>query len=264
MKLHITYPQTASNALAEPLSCLIVGAGPLVALGDGTTLPTHDMCIAADGGVTSLQKLGLTPDIIVGDFDSVSLGSATASLATTHRSSVVTLPACKDDTDMLSAVKLGWQRGARIFHIFGALGGRVDHTLANVQLLTFLARNGATGVLYSESQCITAIHNASLYFEPWDAPEHAYVSLLAAGDTAQGVSIQGLRYELSEGSINYGEITTVSNEFVSGQAASIEVRNGSVTVVFPRQTPEITVQHSMLPVSSIGDIDREVSHNLRA
>ena len=67
-------------------------------------------------------------DALIGDFDSVRLKLPTDAVITR-------LPAEKDDPDLLSALKVGWAKGSREFHIFGGLGGRVDHTISNIQLM---------------------------------------------------------------------------------------------------------------------------------
>ena len=77
----------------------------------------------------------------------------------------VRLPPQKDDPDLLSALKVGWSRGAREFHIYGALGGRIDHTIANMQLMALLASHGGIGYLYGDGSIVT-------YFTPGHTPGH--------------------------------------------------------------------------------------------
>lgn len=110
--------------------CVIFGAGEYYP--GPVEVPEGAFVVAADGGLDHVRALGLVPDVVVGDFDSVR-GGLEAGGASGART--ITLPPLKDDPDMLSALKVGWAAGCRIFHIYGGLGGRLDHTLANVNLL---------------------------------------------------------------------------------------------------------------------------------
>lgn len=117
--------------------CYIVGSRPPgeIALARGR----EALVIAADGGLRHLEAQGLTADLIVGDFDS--LGRVP------EGDNILRHPVEKDDTDMLLAVRTGLDRGYRIFVLYGGLGGRLDHTYANLQVLNFLASRGASGRL---------------------------------------------------------------------------------------------------------------------
>ena len=122
--------------------CYIFGAGEMTDC--NISLSPKDLVIAADGGFDYLKKLGLRADFVLGDFDSV--------LSYDLPSDSLRYPPEKDDTDMMLAVRLGLEKGYTEFAIYGGLGGRLDHTLANLQILTHLARNGAVGTLYSVSR----------------------------------------------------------------------------------------------------------------
>ncbi|MDR1560032.1 MAG: thiamine diphosphokinase, partial [Clostridiales bacterium] len=103
-----------------------------------------DYVIAADGGLRHLERAGVAPDLIVGDFDS--LGH------TPDAGNIVKLNVEKDDTDTMSAVRIGLKRGFRLFYIHCGMGGRLDHTLANIQTLAFILRAGGMGVLFGEKE----------------------------------------------------------------------------------------------------------------
>ena len=127
--------------------CYVVGAGEFCPR--GLTPGPGDLVIAADGGFAALEGLGLSPDLVVGDFDSLG-----------HRPDhphVVALPVEKDDTDMHSAIRLGWERGYRAFRLYGGTGGRIDHTLANIQSLARLASQGGRGWLVGPRWTATAL-----------------------------------------------------------------------------------------------------------
>ena len=123
--------------------CVIFGAGEYYA---GTpVVPAGAYVVAADGGLDHTRELGIVPDVVVGDFDSLEGRPPRTDVRT------IALPALKDDPDMLSALKVGWSAGCREFHVYGGLGGRIDHTISGIQLMALLARHGASGYLYGSS-----------------------------------------------------------------------------------------------------------------
>ena len=132
--------------------------------GAGEQSPCHielgkdDLVIAVDGGFDYLEKIGLRADYVIGDFDSVSASSHLPSDCIRH-------PKEKDDTDMMLAARLGLEKGYTNFEIYGGLGGRLDHTLANIQTLTFLNRHNAVGTLIGDDYALKLSQTASLHSE---------------------------------------------------------------------------------------------------
>ncbi|WEV58491.1 thiamine diphosphokinase [Bifidobacterium sp. ESL0728] len=120
-------------------------------------LPANAFVIAADGGLDHVRGLGIRPNLAIGDFDSTNVDVP-------QGVETIALPPEHDDPDMLSALKTGWSRGYRDFRIYGGLGGRIDHTIANIQMLALLAHNGGHGLLYGAHSVVTAICNGSLHF----------------------------------------------------------------------------------------------------
>ncbi|MCD8068803.1 MAG: thiamine diphosphokinase, partial [Lachnospiraceae bacterium] len=117
-------------------SCFIIGAGDLTV----GSIPYHkdtDYMIAADGGLMYCDVLGIEPDLVIGDFDSLDEGlrGAVEELERTAPEKIKRLPAEKDDTDMVAAVREGLALGYRRFYMYGACGGRLEHTLANIKLM---------------------------------------------------------------------------------------------------------------------------------
>ena len=125
-----------------------------------------DFVIAVDGGADYCRILDLQPDLILGDFDSVSAEGAEIvnSLEKQSPERVLRLPQEKDDTDMLAALKAGLQRGYRDFRIYGGCGGRLDHTLANIQCLLNLKKHGALVLLLECAVMILVLWNEELGF----------------------------------------------------------------------------------------------------
>ena len=120
------------------MACYIFGAGSFYGLSQRPA--PGDTVIAADGGWEPCRGEGLTPDLLLGDFDSL---HTVPDFAHIRR-----VPVEKDDTDMIRAVKEGFARGETEFHLLGGMGGRrTDHTLANMQTLAYIARHGGRGFL---------------------------------------------------------------------------------------------------------------------
>ena len=135
---------------------------------------------------------------------------------------------------MLSAVREGVNKGYERFHIYCGTGGRIEHTIANMQLLTELSQSGKRGFLFGKDYIITAVTNGTL-----ELPEHAsgFVSVFSHSDRAEGVCIKGLKYELQDAILTNSFPLGVSNEFI-GKRGRISVENGTLFIVFPMEAKE--------------------------
>lgn len=199
--------------------CLIFCAADFDGLLTGVN--QGDFVLAADGGLNHVQALGLTPDGILGDFDS---------LGYVPRGSTV-FPVEKDDTDAMLAVRKGLELGYREFLLYGSLDGpRLDHTVANFQTLQYLADRGATGYLVGKDHMVTVVKDGKLRFS---AEATGIVSVFCMGADARGVTITGLQYPLDKGKLTAGFPLGVSNHF-TGQPAEISVETGSLLVIYDR------------------------------
>ena len=193
-------------------------------------LSREDLIVAADGGLDHLKKLGLKPDVVLGDFDSLGYIPEGAEV----------YPVEKDDTDAMLALRRGLELGHRRFVIYGGMDGpRVDHTVANFQTLQFAADQGATAYLVGLRQTATVVKEGSISFPDAAA---GTVSVFCMGEAARGVSIRGLKYNLTDGCLTPGFPLGVSNSFV-GEAARISVKEGSLLVIYDRGNglPEASV-----------------------
>ena len=204
--------------------CIIIGAGDLtvgsVAVGEA------DLVIAVDGGINYCGVLEIEPDIILGDFDSVNEAQREAILTMKEQvpDRVVVLKPEKDDTDMLAALKLGLEKGYDYFLLYGATGGRLEHTLANIQCLLFLKNHGAVGYLMDGSGMIFVMRNEEVKLR---ANLEGYFSLFCLGKEAKGVTIKGLKYELEDYTMTNAFPIGVSNEFI-GKEATVSVKDGEL------------------------------------
>ncbi|EFA23795.1 thiamine diphosphokinase [Bifidobacterium gallicum DSM 20093 = LMG 11596] len=220
-----------------------------------------DVLIAADGGLDHARGFGLEPDYCVGDRDS---STARALADTTH---MVVLPPEKDDPDLLSALKFAWSQGLRTFHIYGALGGRIDHTISALQTVALVAEHGGAAILHGDGQMVTAICDGMLKFSPWHAPEGRgeapYVSVFAHSDVARGINETGLKYGLDDATMHNTNVNGLSNEFVDGQAAAIDVHDGTLIVTYPlgAATPQRELYREF--TGDLGELSFEVTSALR-
>lgn len=204
--------------------CIVIGAGDLTV---GTLeVGEKDLVIAADGGLGYCSVLGVEPDLILGDFDSVSPGEAEAleKLEQQIPDRILRLPREKDDTDMLAALKEGLRRGYRDFRIYGGTGGRFDHTLANIQCLLYLKKQNAVGYLVDGTGMILVLLNEAVEFQKG---LEGYLSLFSLAEESVGVTIRGMKYPLEQAVIRNDFPVGISNEF-TGEAAAISVEKGQL------------------------------------
>ena len=179
----------------------------------------EDFVIAADGGLVHTEKLGIVPNEILGDFDSLGYAPTGANV----------FPVEKDDTDAMLAVRRGLDLGYREFVLYGSLDGpRLDHTVANFQTLQFLADQGASGYLAGSTYLVTVVKDGGILFP---AGLEGTVSVFCMGKDAEGVAREGLYYPLKDGTLTAGFPLGVSNHF-TGKTAKISVKSGSLLVLW--------------------------------
>ena len=201
-------------------TCCIFGAAEF----DSLLRPVgpEDLVIAADGGFRHTEKLGITPQIVLGDFDSLGYTPEGANV----------FPVEKDDTDAMLAVRRGLSLGCREFLLYGSLDGpRLDHTAANIQTLQYLCDQGAWGYLIGRDTLVTVVREGGIAFA---AGAEGTVSVFCHGAPARGVNLRGLYYPLTNGTLTSGFPLGVSNEF-TGKAAEISVEEGSLLVFWHRK-----------------------------
>ena len=185
-------------------------------------LAGEDFVIAADGGLVHTKLLGITPNEVLGDFDSLGFAPEGANV----------FPVEKDDTDAMLAVRRGLALGYKEFVLYGSLDGpRLDHTVANFQTLQFLSDRGATGYLAGYTTLVTVVKDGGLRFP---AGKRGTVSVFCLGADAEGVTLEGLYYPLEKGTLTAGFPLGVSNHF-TGEEASIFVEKGSLLVIWERE-----------------------------
>lgn len=233
-------------------TCVVFAAGEYY--GEQVDVPDGALVIAADGGWDHAVGAGVAVDLLVGDFDSVEHAPAP-----TDGVETLVLPAQKDDPDLLTALKTGWLRGARTFHVYGALGGRVDHTLSNVQVAALVSARGGIAFLHGDGQVVTAVTDGALHFAVNTVPDGTPLSVFAHSDRARGVSEPGLHYELRDATMTNLQVNGLSNEFIDGHAATVSVRDGTLVVVFPAGAPLPSLESFHAFHGDLGAVSTEVS-----
>lgn len=177
----------------------------------------YELVIAADGGYLRCRELGITPDIILGDFDSAPLPDSPA----------LVFPAHKDDTDCMLALREGVERGCTDFLLLGCTGGRLDHTIAAIQSVNWLADRGLHGVLLDEQHRITVM-NGGESLTLWQGCD--YFSLFALGDCCTGVTLEGAAYPLDDYTLTNDFPLGVSNK-VEGGSCRVSLKSGRLLVI---------------------------------
>ncbi len=196
-------------------TCHVVGAGDFAP--HLLKIEKGDLVIAADAGFDHLKRAGISADLYIGDGDS--LGFVPEEVDT------VVLPTVKDDTDIHAAVKAGLKRGFTHFLIYGALGGkRFSHSLANLQVLFFLKKEGATGSLVDENYSVFLLSEGSYTFDF----EKGYFSLFDFEGKAT-VSVKGAKYPLEKATLPNHTTLGISNE--GEKSTSITVHEGTIFLV---------------------------------
>ena len=206
----------------EKRRCVVLGGGPITAR-ELELLRADDIVWAADAGLLAARRAGLRPALCLGDWDSCPRPDDAAEL--------IVLPTEKDDTDTHHAARLLIERGFDEALLLGCIGGRLDHTLANLATLLFLTRAGVRAWMVGGGAEVTALENGTLLLPR--RPD-CYLSLFAADGTARGVSLAGTKYPLSEAELTADFPVGVSNEITAPQAR-VTVRAGALFVALCRR-----------------------------
>jgi thiamine pyrophosphokinase len=191
-----------------------------------------DVVVAADGGANWLASQGRLPDVLVGDMDSVSppiMGALCDGRCRLSRH-----PVNKNETDMELALLEAVAMGARRITILGALGGRIDHALANILLLAIPQLADIEAVIYDGRCYLYVLRRAGeIRGRVGDT-----VSLIPLGGDVEGVVTHGLEYPLRDEILRFGLARGVSNVLLE-PTAQVSMRKGILLVVhIPRQLEE--------------------------
>ncbi|MCI6712023.1 MAG: thiamine diphosphokinase [Anaerovoracaceae bacterium] len=198
--------------------CLIISGAPECYF--PVSFTKADFVIACDAGYIHAQRADIVPDVIIGDFDSY-LGDLPGGVE------IIRTKPEKDDTDTMMALKLAIRRGYRRIMLVGALGGRIDHMLANISLIAFAATKGADLQIVDGHHQIFAVRDGKRR-----VPRSSWrnLSVFAFDTECTGVTLRGVKYPLEGAVLTNTFALGVSNEFAE-DIAEISVESGILIVV---------------------------------
>jgi thiamine pyrophosphokinase len=183
-----------------------------------------DLVVCADGGAKTALAQGLTPDVVIGDFDS--LDETQQALLKAQGCRCVIYPVAKDWTDLELALKLAIQEGATEIIVLGALGGRLDQELANILLLLLPELEHVPARIVDERQeMFVARGEAVITGQPGNV-----VSLIPLGGDVVGITTEGLLYPLRDEPLLSGPARGISN-VMTGELARVMLKSGALLVV---------------------------------
>lgn len=179
-----------------------------------------DFIMCADGGYDHAKAAGIVPDILIGDFDS---------MKNPEDPDIETLvfPSEKDDTDTGICLQTAIDRGYDEILIAGGLGGRFDHTMSNIQLITGKSHLASSITIKDKGNSCTVLNSCSRKFLPG---EYKYISIFSMSGKSAGVTAKGLKYPLNDAELPSGSTLGTSNEFADGEA-EITVKDGILLIV---------------------------------
>ena len=181
----------------------------------------NDYIICADGGLNNAEILGVTPHLIVGDFDSYK------GKLKKYSCEIISFPREKDCTDTELALNFSKKITPSKIIIVGALGKRLDHALANIYLLTKGIEMGCDVILHDGYEEVRLIYNDFLLI---DALPGEVISLIPLSPVVEGISTDGLKYKLENESLSLGETRGISNEVIS-LPVTVKIKSGFILLI---------------------------------
>lgn len=201
--------------------CVIIGGGDCSASFLKENIDVENDCIiCADSGYDYAVSADITPNLLIGDFDSIS--------AVPKGLNIITLPVEKDVTDCVAAFDEGVKKGFKTFVIFGGTGGRFEHTLANISLMANASRQGLSFEILDEKHIFRSITDSSIKIE---RKENQQISVFAYGGRAFGVTESGFHYPLWDYTLDpFDGALGTSNDIIE-DFGEISVKSGTLIIV---------------------------------
>lgn len=185
----------------------------------------YDYIICADGGANFLYKLDIAPSYIIGDLDSIDFN--VKDYFEKKGVDFKKFPSRKDETDAQLCIHLAKELKVNNVDILGALGGRIDHTIANINLMYYIKNLGINPVLKTEKEYVYIVNNESLCIL---GNKGDTISILPIKDDAKGITLEGLEYPLNNATINFGNPIGISN-VMSSNKCRIKVKSGNLLII---------------------------------
>lgn len=181
---------------------------------------SDDYILCADGGYAIARRMGVQPDAVIGDFDT---------LPAPEGEKVIRFPIIKDDPDTMLCVKYALEMGMRDILLIGGLGGRLDHTLASLQTLIYIAEHGASASLQDGKMGACALCGRSIHLPR----ARGKLSVFALGSKCEGVFIRGAKYEVENAVLTPDFPLGMGNDFAA-DFVDIGVEKGTLLVLWEK------------------------------
>lgn len=202
------------------MKCIIIGAGNFI--NEHIVKESNDLVICADAGYMHAKNLGIIVDLVVGDFDSM--------IDIPKDTPILRLPQEKNETDLYIAIEEGIKRGYQDFDIYGALGGRIEHSIANIQILASLCEKNISAKLYDNQTVVELLPRGTYIL---DKSYSGYLSLFSYSPKSV-ITLKNLKYEVNEKTITSIFPLGIDNEFI-GESAMIKVHEGLVLSIINKK-----------------------------
>lgn len=197
------------------MKCLIISGGKFSKVKIDNN---YDLIIACDKGYTYAKKLGIEVDIIIGDFDSMRRPKSAATIIEVEKE--------KDDTDTGLAIKYAIRNGYKYIDIICALGKRIDHEIANLSFLKYIAENSADGRILSDDAEILVVKEGLYKIKKRN---NKYLSIFSLKDRSTIEYIKGTKYDVNNIVLRNSFPLGVSNEF-KDEYAKIKIKKGMLLI----------------------------------
>lgn len=202
------------------MKCIIIGAGNFV--NELITKEKDDLLICADAGYTYIKDKNIEVDLLVGDFDSIK--------ELPENIDIYRLPKEKDETDLYVAILEGIKKGYKEFDIYGSLGGRIEHSIANIQILVNLAKQNIKATLIDQNTMINVLTEGTHIY---NKELKGYISLFSYTDESC-ITIKNLKYELDHKLITNIFPLGIDNEFI-GLESLVTIHQGMVLSIINKK-----------------------------
>ncbi len=186
-----------------------------------------DYIVCADGGARHLRAMNVSPDVIVGDLDSMS--TEEVEYFSGRNIEFYKFPARKDFTDSDLAVQYAVEKGCTEIVMLGCIGTRMDHTLSNITLLLPLLERGIKARVIDEHNEIFVINDSVLL----EGEPGSFVSLIPLSASVEGITLSGFEYPLENATLEMGSSLGVSNQ-LKDQQGCITIKSGILLVILAK------------------------------
>lgn len=191
------------------------------------TIKTIDYIICADGGANHLANIGLKPNLVIGDLDSVK--RETLKFLENEKVVIKKYPEEKDYTDTELAIKYLINKGVKEITFVGVIGSRLDHTLANIFLLKNLLDRGIKGKILNDKNTVYVVDEKIIL----ERKENSFISIIPINTEGAVLTLKGFKYDTDREKFPFSSSYGISNEIIEDQGI-IEVHKGICLVIISK------------------------------